>query len=267
MERNLRIMIMNRQNNERKMDKLYITTPDNFSFKSTLFSHGWSDLQPFQLNEKPLKVTYVVKTSTEKIFLLSISEVEGKRLEITTDGKLNKQEKNYTLGVVKRMFRLEEDYDEFYKLAGKSQEFSWVVKCRAGRLLRCSSLWEDMVKMLCTTNCTWRLTQIMTENLVTKLGSKKKIEATGKIIQSFPEPQDIANQTEIYLRKEIKMGYRAPYLLEFGTAIMSEKLNLVEFENNALLSTELYKKIRNIKGFGDYAVSNLLKLLGRYDKI
>jgi len=41
--------------------------------------------------------------------------------------------------------------------------------------------------------------------------------------------------------------------------------NLDEFEDKSIVTDELYKKLRNIKGFGDYAVSNLLKLLGRYD--
>jgi N-glycosylase/DNA lyase len=249
------------------MEKLYLSTPNNFSFKSTLYSHGWSNLKPFELVEKPLHITYVVKAAQNNINLLSISEVEDKQLEITIDDKLNEQERDHTLAAVKRMFRIDEDYSEFYAIAGKSKEFSWVVKYGAGRLLRCGSLWEDMVKMLCTTNCTWRLTQIMTENLVSKLGAAGKTVDSGKIVHAFPEPKVIADQTEKYLRTEIKMGYRAPYLLELGDAVASGELNLNDFENNNLSSTDLYNKMRNIKGFGDYAVSNLLKLLGRYDKM
>lgn len=249
------------------MEKLYLTTPKEFSFKSTLYSHGWSDLPPFKLVKNPLHITYVVKNSSQDINFLSISDLGDQQLEITADSELNDQEKNQVLETVKRMFRLDEDYSEFFELAGKSKEFSWVVKYSAGRLLRCGSLWEDMVKMLCTTNCTWRLTQIMTENLVLKLGTGKKIKESGKTIQAFPGPEEIAKQTEEYLRNEIKMGYRAPYLLEFASAIASSKLDLDEVEDNSLSTTDIYKKIRQLKGFGDYAVSNLLKLLGRYDNM
>jgi len=249
------------------MEKLYLSTPKKFSFKSTLYSHGWSDLRPFQLIEKPLGLTYVVKTSSKNINLIKISEVEGQKLEIILDGYLNDQDKNKILKVVKRIFRLDEDYTEFYQIAGKSREFSWVLKYGAGRLLRCGSLWEDMVKMLCTTNCTWRLTQIMTENLVTKLGAGKKVGEFDENIKSFPEPKDIVTKTEDYLRNEIKMGYRAPYLLEFAGNVASGKIDLDQFEDHFLSSAELYNKIRKIKGFGDYAVSNLLKLLGRYDNL
>jgi N-glycosylase/DNA lyase len=249
------------------LEKLYLSTPNNFSFKSTLYSHGWSDLPPFKLVKNPLHIIYVVKNSSQDINLLSISDSGDHQLEIIADSELNDQEKNQVLETVKRMFRFDEDYSEFYELAGKSEQFSWVVKYSAGRLLRCGSLWEDMVKMLCTTNCTWRLTQIMTENLVQKMGKGKKIKESGRTIHAFPEPGDIAKQTEEYLRSEIKMGYRAPYLLEFATAVASGKLDLDEIEDNSLSSTDIYKKIRQLKGFGDYAVSNLLKLLGRYDNM
>jgi N-glycosylase/DNA lyase len=107
----------------------------------------------------------------------------------------------------------------------------------------------------------------MTENLVTKLGARQESREMDIAIQAFPEPQDLADQTEEFLRNEIKMGYRAPYLLEVANEITSGNIDLDQFENGSLSSTELYKKIRKIKGFGDYAVSNLLKLLGRYDNM
>ena len=161
------------------------------------------------------------------------------------------------------MFRLDENYDTFYALAAKSNDFKWVDKLGAGRMLRAATFWEDMVKMLCTTNCTWRLTQIMTENLVNILGDSKNI-AERKVF-TFPEPKTVAACTEDYLRKEIKMGYRAPYLLELAQAIDRRETNPTSFENENIETAELYKNLRSIKGFGDYAVSNLLKLLGRYD--
>ena len=249
------------------MEKLNLPTPKNFSFKSTIFSHGWSDLKPFVLNEKPLTISYVCQTSTDSINLLNISADNNQTLKIIADGKLTNAEKNHILKVINRMFRLDEDFDEFYKIASESNDFLWVINYGAGRLLRTGSLWEDMVKMLCTTNCTWRLTQIMTENLVTKLGAKKVSGETGHTIQAFPEPQDLVNQTEEFLRTEIKMGYRAPYLLEFANQVASGEIDLDQFEKDSLSSVELYKQLKQIKGFGDYAVSNLLKLLGRYDNM
>jgi N-glycosylase/DNA lyase len=247
------------------MEILYLETPANFSFKSTVYSHGWADLKPFQLTDNPMQLTYVVNLAPKVVKALTISDSGSNKININSGDELQSKEKDQVKKIVTRMFRLDEDYDEFYELASKSDNFSWVLKFCAGRMLRCGNLWEDMVKMLCTTNCTWRLTQIMTENLTFKLGSGKNMKSNEEIVYSFPQPADIANQTEDYLRNEIKMGYRAPYLLEFSRAIVNGEINLEAFEDNSIETGDLYKKIRNIKGFGDYAVSNLLKLLGRYD--
>ena len=102
--------------------KLYLLTPNNFSLKSTLYSHSWSDLRPFELAENPLSLSYVCKTSANSINLLRISVVKDQKMEIATDSNLNDQVKKQILKTVKRMFRFEEDYSEFYKLVEKSKE-------------------------------------------------------------------------------------------------------------------------------------------------
>ncbi len=247
------------------MDKIYLPLPPNFSLKSTIFSHGWADLEPFKRHVDPLQIDYILEIPSGQVHHLHISSPNDLQLEIKTEHQVNDKAGEQILKIVKRMFRLDEDYTEFYLLARQSPEFSWITKYNAGRLLRCGSLWEDMVKMLCTTNCTWRLTQIMVENLVKKLGKAEEFKKGNKSMRAFPNPGNVAVCDENFLRQEIKMGYRAPYLLGFSQAITEGKLNLADFENDNISTPDLYKQLRSIKGFGDYAVSNLLKILGRYD--
>ena len=76
------------------MEKLYLPTPDKFSFKSTLYSHGWADLRPFKLSENPLGLNYVVKTSQKNTHLLKISEIKNRKLEIIINENLNDHDKN-----------------------------------------------------------------------------------------------------------------------------------------------------------------------------
>jgi N-glycosylase/DNA lyase len=186
-----------------------------------------------------------------------------KDIIVKINQNLDKKSEDALVEKINRMFRLDEDFEEFYNIVENDRDFQWILLKGAGRLIRCASLWEDMVKMLCTTNCTWRLTQIMTENLVKKLG--KEINIKGEQFHSFPTVEAIALKSENFLRSEIKMGYRAPYLLRFAQSITNCRINLMDFENNQIPTPDLYKQLREIKGFGDYAVSNLLKLLGRYD--
>ena len=247
------------------MTKLHISTPENFSFKSTLYSHGWSDLPPFNLIENPLQLDYTFCISDGKCVRVTISSAAKNRILIEYNNTISSAENHLIKNKIKHIFRLDEDYSEFYSLAKQSEAFSWIDDVGAGRMLRAANLWEDMVKMLCTTNCTWRLTQIMVENLVSKLGNVVTSTDELLVTKTFPDAKAVAACDEKYLRDEIKMGYRAPYLLEFASAVAQKEVDLHTFEDDTIPTAELYKRIRQIKGFGDYAVSNLLKLLGRYD--
>jgi len=247
------------------MTELSVKVPDNFSFKSTIYSHGWSDLLPFHVEESPYKISYTLQIKQGSYANIQITSPNDKILKIQTAKEISELDKKQIIYLVRRLFRLDEDYSDFYSMAETSQNFTWICDYRAGRMLRCASLWEDMVKMLCTTNCTWRLTQIMTGNLVKKMGIDPNVKNTDEEVRSFPDVETVAKNNEIYLRNEIKMGYRAPYLLDFARAIVNGEIYLSDLEDDQVPTQDLYKLLKSIKGFGDYAASNLLKLLGRYD--
>jgi N-glycosylase/DNA lyase len=249
------------------MKKIVIPTPEDFSFKSTVFSHGWSDLLPFELNLRPLQIGYTLQLTDGTICHMRVSQSVSGQLDVELKDTPSDQQITEIITKIKRMFRLTENFDEFYRMAGNSEQFKWIAALGAGRMLRSASLWEDMVKMLCTTNCTWRLTQIMVENLVKKLGQAPENDKTSNWSNAFPDAAVVAGCSEDILRNEIKMGYRAPYLLIFARQIVNGQLKLEAFEEEGLTTSDLYKMLRSVKGFGDYAVSNLLKLLGHYDQL
>lgn len=234
-----------------------IETAQRFNLKSTIFSHGWVDLPPFRLLDNGSGFGYV----------LTINEHSARPFEVWSDrtGKLivksEADDRNALEHAVIRMLRLDENLDNFYAIAAGKKNWQWIIDKGAGRMLRCATLWEDMVKMLCTTNCTWRLTQIMTTNLVKELGP-----GNGEV-KGFPTPQAVAQTDEPFLREKIKLGYRAPYLLELATRITQNELDLSAIENHSGNEQELFKLLRGIKGFGDYAAGTMLKLLGRYGRM
>jgi len=114
--------------------------------------------------------------------------------------------------------------------------------------------------MMCTTNCSWALTEIMVENLCSKLG-----EPFDESHSAFPSAEAIAEVSEKFLRKEIRAGYRAPYLLELSRRVAKGVLNPERWRISTLPTEELFDEVRSIKGIGPYAAGNILKLLGRYD--
>jgi len=239
-----------------------IQFPADFNLHITINSHGWYDLPPFQANEQLTELQTVISLSKQKHVQVRIRE-SNSGIDIDPLNKkirLSKTEKEKIKNIVRSMLRIEERLDEFYQLCKKEKHLRWVPKRRAGRILRSPTAFEDIVKMMFTTNCSWSLTKIMTGHLTRKLGIK-----TGDGTFSFPAPETIAKKSEKWLRKEISCGYRAPYLLRLCRDISNKKINVESFRNSELPTEELYWQLRSIKGIGHYAAGNILKLIGRYD--
>jgi 3-methyladenine DNA glycosylase/8-oxoguanine DNA glycosylase len=238
-----------------------IQLPSDFNFTSTINSHGWFDLPPFKSNETKTELYSVLSLSKTKHAYVTM-RANNSLLNITCENgvRLTKTEKERIKNHVRSILRIDESLDEFYTLCRKELHLRWVPKRRAGRMLRSPSVFEDVVKMLFTTNCSWSLTKIQTNHLTKKLGIE-----TAKDIFSFPPADSIAAKSDRWLRKEISCGYRAPFLLKLCKDIVNKKIELESLRYSNLPTEDLYWKLRSIKGIGHYAAGNLLKLLGRYD--
>ena len=127
-------------------------------------------------------------------------------------------------------------------------------------MLRSPTVFEDLVKMICTTNCSWALTEKMVTGLVENLGRKS---SNGH--RTFPTPEAMALMPEKFYVKEVRAGYRAGYLKELADRVASGELKVESWLTSSLPTPALIKEMKGVKGVGDYAAENLLKLLGRYD--
>lgn len=235
--------------------------PKNFSFKNTIYSHGWSELSPFELNEEHWHLSYVFNENViGRPILVKIFETDSKINIELSDKSISRNDREKIKQKVKHILRLDEDFSNFYKIIKENKEFSWIAKNNIGRLMRSPTVFEDLVKTICTTNCSWSLTKNMVTNLVKKLGSKT---SDGK--SAFPTAEAMANMDEKFYREEIRAGYRSPYLAELAEAIVTEKIKPEGWLESDLPTKELKKEMKKIKGVGDYAAENLLKLIGRYD--
>ncbi len=158
------------------------------------------------------------------------------------------------------MLRLDDDMAAFYQTMKGTPDFEWVSEQGAGRLLRAPTVFEDLVKMICTTNCSWALTKKMVTGLVQSLGRES---TRGR--RTFPTPEAMALMPLKFYVNEVRAGYRAPYFKELAERVASGSLNLEAWLESPLPTAELIKEMKSVKGVGDYAAENVLKLLGRYD--
>jgi N-glycosylase/DNA lyase len=126
----------------------------------------------------------------------------------------------------------------------------------AGRILRAPTGFEDAVKMLFTTNCSWAATQGMVNRLIALAG------AGGR---AFPTAASVARFSSAALRARVRCGYRAPALARLARRVASGRLDLSGWERPEGPATEIRESILNEQGFGPYAAEGLLRILGRHD--
>ncbi|HYH86746.1 MAG TPA: hypothetical protein VEX60_14940 [Pyrinomonadaceae bacterium] len=235
-----------------------IPTPDGFDFKRTLFSHGWYGLLPFEISGSNTLVR-VLDMSDAPPVTVKIKDDDG-ALSVSVPGRLNKSERARVERDVRHIFRLDDVLNEFYERIKHDPDFGWIARDGAGRLLRSPTVYEDLVKSICTTNCSWSLTTKMVTELVSNLGREA---ADGR--RSFPTPEAMAAQPARFYREVVRAGYRSEYLKELADRVASGELDVESWLASELPTAALRREMKRVKGVGDYAAENLLKLVGRYD--
>jgi N-glycosylase/DNA lyase len=240
--------------------EILIPTPPGFSFKRTAISHGWCELAPFDLDRANWKLTRVIDLEDgAQPVTVEISDAK-RAIKVTASRKFGKRAAEKAARDVRRMLRLDDDMGVFYELVSRHQEFDWIARSGAGRMLRGATVFEDLVKTICTTNCSWALTDKMVTAMVNALGRE-----TSDGRRAFPTPEAMAAMPESFYRDEARAGYRSPYFKELADRVASGELDVESWLSSELPTHELKRAMKRVKGVGDYAAENLLKLTGRYD--
>ncbi|HEX6177243.1 MAG TPA: hypothetical protein VF057_02705 [Thermoanaerobaculia bacterium] len=161
-----------------------------------------------------------------------------------------------------RMFQLNVDTSEFVDLAGASPPHAWVKESGFGRLLCGSTLFEDAIKIIATTNTTWRQTVRMVELIVEKCGRRSP-----KGFAAFPGPADIARFTVEELQRDCRLGYRAATMHALAAGVASGAIDLAAVSATAQTTEGLFRSYKTLPGIGPYGAAHLLAMDGRHDFI
>ncbi len=243
---------------------MILNMPPDFSFWRTVLSHGWCTLQPFFLDRRRRRLLRVLQLDSQPVLAEMREQRDGKvRVGLCSPGPLAGRDRKAVKAAVAHIFRSEESLGEFHReLARRDRRgrFTWVPRAKAGRLLRAPSFFEDMVKMICTTNCSWKATQRMVTGMVQMLGTRLDSDYC-----CFPSPEQLAGSTAGFLSREIGCGYRSGYLIELAERVATGRLPSGDWAK--LTGEEAHSRLLATKGIGPYAAGNLLKLLGHYDHL
>ena len=242
-----------------------LTPPAPFNLQSVIHSHGWWRLPPFYLDEERGALSRVDALSDGAVVRYTVSEADG-ALFLQVGDAVNASQLAEIEGKVARILGWELDLAPFYAYLADFPEYAWVAPRALGRKLKCASVWEDAVKTLLTTNTTWAMT-IQMVSRVAALGASDG-ERT-----AFPTPRQLYELGEEALAAAVRAGYRNAYLYELAGRITSGALDLEAWLSEAADDADdadpdadrtLYKRLRSLKGFGDYAVSSLMRIYGRF---
>jgi len=224
---------------------LRVPLPSSFRFDAVVRSHGWYDLPPFGYDAAKAELTTVIPGPAPLRFAArdGVLEVRG-----PLPGPALRK-------IAARVFSLDLDLSAFDAALADEPALRRALRRGGGRMLRAPTLFEDAVKMLLTTNCSWEATRGMVRRLVESAGEGG----------TFPTAESIARFSPAALSREIHCGYRSVSLSRFSRRVASGRLDLSAWEWSESTAEEVREAILSEHGFGPYAAEGLLRILGRHE--
>lgn len=243
--------------------KLSLPVPSDFDFRNAVCSHGFFVLAPNRW--EPARQTFhtIVTLDDTTAVALAIRESTNGRMVITSPAAVMSTQRGTIVASVGRLLRLDEDFLDFHECCRRSASHRTAARLRFGRLLRSASLFEDIVKVICTCNVTWRQTVAMVDNIVSHWG----VTTADGAGRGFPTPTVLARVPVDQLRSVGRVGYRAAFLHRLAADVAEGRLDLAGIDAFTGPTDELHRRLRKIAGVGSYAAGHICMLLGRYDRL
>lgn len=249
-----------------------LTVKKPFSLFSTAVSHGWYQTLPFRWQTGEDALERAERLHDGRVMRVSMRETaaarRGQRDVVVTVSGEGADDPGVTEEMARRcrvMLRLDEKLDGFYELCKVTPDLQAALREGAGRCMRASSLWEDVIKTILGTNVTWRQAVAMINRLAA-LGDVCPADPT---LRAWPTPGQVARAGEKFLRDNVRAGYRSQYILEIARQQKSgaTDLDALDAAARTMSSTELFSELVRLKGIGKSSAHFLLNLLGHYDHI
>ena len=243
-----------------------------FGLFSTAISHGWYQTLPFRWQHERGVLQRVERLDDGRIALVEMSEQRSLRrghislrIDIKGDGAIDGALAEEVVRRCSSMLHADEDLRGFYALCAQRPELAAARRHGAGRCMRASSLFEDVIKTILGTNVVWKQAVVMINRLA-ELGDPCPADPT---LRAWPTAQQIVKAGERHLRNHVRAGYRSPYIIELARKHAAGEAGLDEIEALAASGDpdELYKALIKLKGVGKSSAHFLMNLLGHYRHI
>jgi 3-methyladenine DNA glycosylase/8-oxoguanine DNA glycosylase len=237
----------------------------------TLNSHGFVDLPPMRPASDYRSIELTLRPRRGRARTVRIEQGGRGRARVSVLGRAASEATTRELvALVRHVLRLDADLSPFYEAAALDPDLSWVT-AGAGRMVQSSSVFEDVIKTVCTTNCTWSATTRMVHAIVRHLGEPTpgavRDAAWGR---AFPTPVAMAEAGEAFYTDVARAGYRGAYLISLARSVAGGELDLEAFGTataHELPDEELEQRLLALPGVGPYAAAHIMMTLGRYHRL
>ncbi|MCB0326098.1 MAG: hypothetical protein KDD52_00615 [Bdellovibrionales bacterium] len=217
-----------------------------------MLSHGWSSLAPFVLEKDYTSITFPLRSKNSAQVLTVSSYKNGVIAE--SPRALDA----HSISSVEKIFGFNQKLKSFYTLAKKHRR-PWIVKAKMGRLMTAQTVFEDLIKLILTTNCSWSFTKKMVQNLCTFAGE----EVQGLFL--FPTPDLLAKKKASFFSDHIRCGYRGPYISRISKMVASGDIDPEAWLSSKGSAKDLKKHLLSLPGVGPYVAENMMRFLGYYE--
>ncbi len=237
----------------------------------TIRSHGVVDLPPMRIDDdaRALEATLALDGGRPRMVRISAGRPGFAVIEVLGRAP-GAQDGERLLGTVRHVLRLDEDLSPFYALAASDPDLAWAT-AGAGRLVRSPTVFEEVVKTICTTNCAWSATERMVGALVERLGEPAPgAPASGPYGHAFPTPAAMADASVDFYRDVVRAGYRGAYLRSLAGSVATGAVDLEALgraSREELPDDELAARLLALPGVGPYAAAHVMMMLGRYSRL
>ena len=235
----------------------------------TLVSHGFHDLAPMRLDERGQTLTLTLRVPRGRPRRVTIGAGPRRSASVSVLGPAPSAAAAAAIErQVAVVLHLDHDLSGFYAIAAGDPDLAWTT-AGAGRMLRSPTVFEDVIKTLCTTNCSWGLTRTMVQALVTNLG-EAPIASRDPLANAFPTAAAMAAQDERFYREVVRSGYRAPHFVKLAQAVTTGALDLETLgaaPRDEVSDEGVERALLALPGIGPYAAAHIMMTLGRNSKL
>jgi 3-methyladenine DNA glycosylase/8-oxoguanine DNA glycosylase len=210
-------------------------------------SHGWAQLAPWQWDAEAGRLGRRERIAG-RLGTVAVMQSGPLAFDVSLDG-FGAAELPQILARVRRW--ISADWDPAPAIAALRPELpeeAALIKGGGGRILRCSSFYEDFVKTVLTINTSWAASCRMAAALAAEPGQG-----------AFPSPEQLLDYGEARLREAAKTGFRAATLVAATTRLLDD--GMIDRDGNAADGRLDYEYLLGLKGIGPYAAAHCGLLL------